>query len=534
MKLPKIFTVFITTIFIASCAQVVAPSGGSKDETEPKIVSYIPNNKTLNFKKENQIIRIKFDEFIKLKDPTKQIIISPPLIIDPEYSINGKELKIKLNDTLQSNTTYTINFGNSIIDNHEGISAQNIQYIFSTGSFLDSNFITGIIFNAFTGLPSADINICLYKKSIFTDTTITKFNPTYFTKSTIDGTFKIENLPLDEYYIYAFKKEGNDLKYEINDSIAILQNSIKSGINKKNIELNIFKNNEYKINRIFDTLSNQIGIYNFVIYKPTDSFINYLSDSYSYKRIKGIDFKDTIKIFANNGKKENEFKIKNDDTTYIISLSTKKKALKNELIINSETDITPDDTLIIDFNNPIEKINLDSVIFKEDTIIKKPLYLKLSKDRFRMEIFNKWNETTSYSIIFKDSCLNDIFNNYNKLNNIFITMKPLKDFGNLILNLELNKSEKNYIVQLLDKNNDEIIKEYFINESKQIKIDYLKPVEAKIKIIEDRNKNGIWDTGDYETKRLPEKVYNYNQIFNIRAYWELEQNININSIINQQ
>jgi hypothetical protein len=534
MKFLKIFTIIIITIIIAGCAQIVTPSGGSKDEVEPKVVNYIPNNKSINFKKENQTIRIKFDEFIKLEDAAKQIIISPPLISVPEYIVNGKELRIILNETLQTNTTYTINFGNAIIDNHEGLSAKNIQYLFSTGSFLDSNFISGKIYNAFTGLPSTDINICLYKKSVFTDSTLTKINPTYFTKSTTNGTFKIENLPLDEYIIYAFKKEGNNLKYEKNDSLAILQNSINSSITEKNIELNLFKNNEYKINRIFDTLSNQMGIYNFVVYKPTNDFINYISNSYKYKLIKGIDYKDTIKIFVNNNNIENKFRIKTNDTSYILSLRTKNKTLKNELIMNAITDITPDDTLIIEFNNPIEKINLDSIIFKEDTIITKPLYFEISNDRLTFKLFNKWNENTNYTLLIKDSSISDIFNNFNKLNNISIAMKPLKDYGNLILNLELVKTDKNYIVQLLNKNNDEVIKEYFINESKQIKIDYLKPVEAKIKIIEDRNKNGVWDTGDLETMRLPEKVFNYNQIFNIRAYWELEQNININSIINQQ
>jgi hypothetical protein len=115
-----------------------------------------------------------------------------------------------------------------------------------------------------------------------------------------------------------------------------------------------------------------------------------------------------------------------------------------------------------------------------------------------------------------------------------INIKQFKDYGNLVLNVELEGARHNYILQLLNKNTNEIIREFNVNKSTQLKLEYLNPVEAKIKVIEDLNNNGLWDNGDLEKMILPEKVFNYNQVFNIRAYWDLEQNVNINAIINQQ
>ena len=226
---------YISALFLISCAKVVTPTGGPKDTEGPKVISVLPENKKTNFITKNQDIRIKFDEFIQLKEVSKQIVMSPPQKESPEYLINGKELVIKFKEELQKNTTYTINFGNAIADNHEGITAKNIQYTFSTGKYIDTNFISGKIRNAFTNLPSEGIIVSLYKKSIFTDTTIYKFNPTYFTKTKEDGSFLIENMPIENYFLYAYKKEGIDLKYAKNDSVAIY-NSV---INTKNTNSNI-------------------------------------------------------------------------------------------------------------------------------------------------------------------------------------------------------------------------------------------------------------------------------------------------------
>lgn len=531
----KIIIIFITSLLIISCAKVVAPTGGPKDEVGPKVISILPKNKTTNFPTKKQEIKIKFDEFIQLKEITKQIVMSPPQKENPEYLINGKELVIKFKEELLENTTYTINFGNSVADNHEGITTKDLQYTFSTGPNIDSNFVSGKVKNAFTNLPSEDVIVALYNKKSFTDTTIYKFNPTYFTKTKSDGSFLIENMPIENYVLYAFKKEGVDLKYAKNDSVAIYNSVINSADKNTGISLYLIKPNEYEPNKIFDTTSNQIGVYKFAIFKPKKFKINTLSKEKAYfKTIKNTNGIDTIKVFVNNNSESAEFKINTKDTGFYKTIYSKKKSKKPELILSSKTELNPLDTIFIETTVPIKYINKDSIIIKEDTNILKPLYFETDSNKMNFAIYDIWKESTRYSIEFKDSSLQDIFGNYNKNSLYNYGIKAFKDYGTLILNVEVLDAKNNYIVQLLDNNTNAVIKEYNITKSCDLKIEYLNPILGKIKIIEDLNNNGLWDNGDLENMILPERTFISNQLINIRAYWDIEQTININDIINQQ
>jgi hypothetical protein len=114
-----------------SCAQIVSPTGGSRDTKGPEVLKYEPSNNTSNFK-ENKI-KIYFNEFINLKDVQSQLIISPPLKEIPELSAKGKTLVIPVTDTLKENTTYSFQFGNCVTDITEGNASTNLKYVFSTG-----------------------------------------------------------------------------------------------------------------------------------------------------------------------------------------------------------------------------------------------------------------------------------------------------------------------------------------------------------------------------------------------------------------
>lgn len=526
---------YIITLLLISCAKVVTPTGGAKDNEGPKVISVLPENKNINFLTKNQNIRIKFDEFIQLKEVTKQIVMSPPQKESPEFLINGKELIIKFKEELQKNTTYTINFGNAIADNHEGISAKNIHYTFSTGNFIDTNFIEGKIKNAFTNLPAEGIIVSLYKKSTFTDTTIYHFNPTYFTKTKEDGSFIIENIPLENYVLYAYKKEGIDLKYAKNDSIAIYNSIINTGINNQKIQLYLIKPNEFKSNKIFDTSSTELGVYKFAVYKPTNFKINGANNEKLYfKKLKNNNGIDTIKVFINNNIDSCNFKISTIDTIFYKTIKSKKKSKKPEFIITSKQELNPLDTIFIELSVPTKYINKDSIIIKEDTNILKPLYFEIDSNRMLIAIYNNWKESTKYSVEFKDSSLQDIYGSFNKKTYYNYVIKAFKEYGNLFLNVDLENAKHNYIVQLLDNNSNIVIRSFNVNKSTNLKIEYLKPILVKIKIIEDLNNNGLWDNGDLESKLYPERTFISNQLINVRAYWDIEQSININDIISQQ
>ena len=133
------------SLFFVSCAQIVAPTGGAKDVVSPKIIKSTPQNFAVNYKEKS--FSLVFDEYIQVRNWNK-VIFSPPLKSISEYSLNGKKLTVSWEDTLLDNTTYTVNFGKSILDNNEGNPLDSNVFVFSTGEKIDLSSISGSIANA--------------------------------------------------------------------------------------------------------------------------------------------------------------------------------------------------------------------------------------------------------------------------------------------------------------------------------------------------------------------------------------------------
>src|SRR5690606_38444112 len=154
---------FLLSLSFIDCAKRGRVEGGVRDTIPPVIVRSVPENYTTNFK--GNEIRIYFDEYIKMKDLQKQLIISPPLDNQPIiYPFStSKYVKIVFSDTLKENTTYTINFGNSIVDNNEENPYPFYKYVFSTGSYIDSLKVYVILSDALSYLPYENIILLLYE-----------------------------------------------------------------------------------------------------------------------------------------------------------------------------------------------------------------------------------------------------------------------------------------------------------------------------------------------------------------------------------
>ena len=154
---------FITLLFV-QCAKRGNPTGGPVDETPPLLLRADPTLNTTNFNKER--IRLYFDEYVKLKKLKDQLIVSPPLdpasyIISPQ-STAAKYVQIELMDTLRPNTTYNFNFGQSIVDNNEGNPYPYFRYVFSTGDYVDSLQVRGVIGNALGREAKNFVSVMLY------------------------------------------------------------------------------------------------------------------------------------------------------------------------------------------------------------------------------------------------------------------------------------------------------------------------------------------------------------------------------------
>ena len=211
--------IFLITIglIITNCANRGRPGGGPKDDVPPKIVKSTPENYATNFS--GKEIKIYFDEYVKIKNLQKQLIISPPIDPAPEVTPLGsasKYITIKIYDTLQPNTTYAFNFGNSIIDNNEENPYSYYKYVFSTGDYIDSLSVKGQIIDASLRKPDDFVSVRLYEiDSAFNDSIVYNKLPKYVT-NTLDSTttFSIENIKAGTYMMVALKDTNEDNKFQ--------------------------------------------------------------------------------------------------------------------------------------------------------------------------------------------------------------------------------------------------------------------------------------------------------------------------------
>jgi len=232
MRLPlmRILILILIAISIASCANRGTPTGGEKDILPPEITKSVPANFSTNFKGDE--IRIYFNEYIKIKDLRKQLIVSPPMDTEPVVTpMSGASdyITIKIVDTLEANTTYAFNFGESIVDNNEENPYPYYRYVFSTGNIIDSLSVKGYVVDALKEEPDTFISVMLYEvDSTYTDSIIYKQKPRYIT-NTLDSltSFNIENIKAGTYKLIALKdKNSNYMFNQKNDKIGFKEDFI--------------------------------------------------------------------------------------------------------------------------------------------------------------------------------------------------------------------------------------------------------------------------------------------------------------------
>ena len=206
------FAVFYIT-HVSSCARTMqGPVGGPKDTIPPVVVSMKPAQGSTNFPIEKGRIVITFNEYVQVKEPTKFIVLSPPLKKNPEYRMKGKSLVFKFPLPLDSNTTYCLDWGGAVSDNNEGNKIGPYAFAFSTGNSIDSMLLSGRVYDNEKLTPMEGVTVMLYENprdsSVFLD------QPSAIARSDKWGYFCIRNIKDTEYAIYAVKDESGNHLYD--------------------------------------------------------------------------------------------------------------------------------------------------------------------------------------------------------------------------------------------------------------------------------------------------------------------------------
>src|SRR5215470_8661602 len=181
----------ISMISNTGCANIMPPLGGYKDTIPPRLVHALPGDSSKNFNANR--ITLTFDEFINLDNAHENLLISPIPKTEPAVEPKLKTVIVRLKDTLEPNTTYTLNFGNAIKDVNEGNPARNFTYIFSTGTSFDSLTLSGKVILAESGRVDSTLTVILHKNG--DDSAVVNEKPRYATHLDSSGNFTFRNLP---------------------------------------------------------------------------------------------------------------------------------------------------------------------------------------------------------------------------------------------------------------------------------------------------------------------------------------------------
>lgn len=528
---------FLLLLFFVSCAKRGAITGGLKDTIAPTLVSSFPENYSVKF--QGNKIKLVFDENIKIKNLNKQLIISPPmkndLLIVPTTAT--KKLTITINDTLQPNTTYSLNFGQSIADNNEGNPYNQFKYVFSTGDYIDSLALGGRIKDAHDKEVVSFVSIMLYEANEkFNDSTIYKETPRYIT-NTLDSlkTFRLENLKPGKYFLVAMKDNNSNNKFDpksdrigFNKQIVTIPNDtvFELELFKEVMPLKIIKPIQASGNRLIVgyegnpksngkmakiTLKNKDEILPSVITKMSKK------DSLQvwYKPLKADSL--SLNIVKDKYKKDFTFKIKNQksDTLSLKSVQGGTLNFRDRFTLESNTPLVKLD------KSKMKLIDKDSVAVEFTT----------AYDEYTQQLFVdfKKDEAQKYNFKLLPGAVTDFFEKTNKDTLMYkLTTRKLSDYGSILLSLK-NAKRFPIIIELTNEKGD-IVKESEYTESKtEIEFNLLEPSQYTLRAIYDDNKNKEWDTGNYLEKRQAEEVIYYSEAIDLHANFDRNETFDLSA-----
>ena len=536
-KIHFLLFAFLVILF-SQCAKKGRPGGGPKDEDAPLFVTANPPYESINFDKNE--INIYFNEYIKLKDLNKQLIISPPLnpanpsLISPQGS-PSKFINIKILDTLKENSTYIFDFGNSVQDNNESNVLERFKYVFSTGTYIDSLTLEGSVKNSFKSEDLKNIKLLLYRlDSSYSDSAVYKRKPDYVTSSLDTSNYKFSNLRKGNYLLVALNDERSDYLFNpkadeigfLKDTISLPRDSILKDI------ISIFKEElPYKFKRGKEISKGQL----ILGYEGKATKINIETLSAVPDNFQTITFpekdKDTINLWHTPIERDSLiFKVNNNGISDTIVIKLRKKEI-DSLKVSRQTIGVLDykDTLFLSTNNPIIKIDTTKINFIDtDTInILYTPYISKKENKIGFIFQKKFKKT--YKLNVYPNALTDIFNTSNDTIISQFKTRSLEDYGEITLDVK-NTKKTPVIIQLTDLN-DKTIAQETTSVSKNISFKYLNPNRYKIRIIYDTNNNGKWDTGNYLAKKQPELVEYLPEIQEVRANWQLPIVLNIKELL---
>lgn len=584
--LTPLYIIFI--LLTTACANIGRPDGGPFDEMPPVMVKSSPEQNGLNANKKK--ISLEFDEYIKLENASEKVVISPPQTKQPTLSTVGKKIVIDLNDTLIPNTTYTIDFGDAIVDNNEGNALEQFAFTFSTGNAIDTMEVSGVVLNASDLEPKKGMLVGLY--SNLDDTAFTKTKMERIGRTDSKGEFKIKGIRPGKYKIYALL--DNDQNYmfsQKSEEIAFLDsiiipssfpdtkfdttwvdtvtidtiieraythyipdNIILKSFQEEYKTQNLLKNDrssKEKFTLYFNTKADSLPELKGLNFDERDAFIierSQYNDTISYwLKDSAIYNIDTLRLSVTYITKDSLFNdIKKADT---INTITKKTFVKKDRKKKKEEQ----DTI------PVQHLKIDASCFKNvfdgykdgyikaeqpiDSFDRKAIRLTMKKDSTFTEVpFNfikddsnvrtykiiaNWEESMDYIFSIDSGAIRSIYGLTNDKIEQQIKIRPIKEYGMIVLHIKGLDNQPAY-AELLNKS-DKPVRKVKVKDN-TAEFNFLPAGSYYFRLCIDSNNDNEWTTGDFGKKIQPEEVFYYNGKIDLKAMWTIEQDWDLKAI----
>jgi hypothetical protein len=428
------------------CANVVPPAGGPRDSIAPLLLKISPADSTRNFSG-NRIV-ISFDEYVEVQNIQENLIVSPLARITPQVEYRLNTVTVRLRDTLEPNTTYSLNFGQAIRDINEANVLQGFTYTFSTGPYIDSLLLSGKVVLAETGKIDTTLIVMLHTEA--DDSLLIKQKPRYITKLDGQGNFIFRNLPPRPFYIYALKDEGGTRRYLSDKQLfAFANSSVTPSLSPDSIVLFAYARPDNKAPAATAQLGN-----------------------------------------APRGRQGTG--------------ATDKRLRIQTNLMNGMQDLLSE--LFLSFDQPLKTFDSTKIrLYTDSAFNAAPPYrfIKDSTNR-RIDLITSWKENTLYHIIMdKDFAEDSTGKKLLKTDTLHFTTKKLSEYASLQLRFRSIDMAQNPVLQLVS--NDVIYKSYPLTGPEFSQPLFL-PGEYEMRILFDLNKNGQWDPGEFFGKRRQPEI----------------------------
>ncbi len=498
-------------ILAGSCANRVVPQGGPVDEDPPVLISSTPENMAVNFNEDKVVFR--FDEYVRLENQD-QIFISPPLSESPRYRANGKEVIVELPDELSDDITYTISFGNSIVDNNEGNAYQDFKYVFSTGKTLDSLILEGIVFRAEDLEPEKDAIVVLYPDTI-PDSSVFRIMPTYYSRLDEQGAFTVFNIREGSYRLFAIEDVNKNFLAEIPSERIAFHDTLLLIPAADPVTMYSFKQQPAEV-KVLNSKSTALGVsvvifngpapdpeaellYNELLYSDLSSYGDSL---WLYHSIES----DSTGIILNM---ENMI-----DTVWTFRKNTSENAV-GELQITGYSR-NGNDSVFIQFNMPFKK-TVSGGVYLDSAEVE---YVLNEKGEGVAGSFTIQRPDSSRSLFISKGTFVDIYDNSCDSMRTQIMIPDERQTG--IVELEVSPPDHDAVYVVFTDASWNRFDKIRVSQPGTFEITGLMPGGYIVSAFLDEDDDGDWTPGDFYSSRQPEKVIVNRDQISVRANWTIQ------------